>query len=467
MNKVDELVQLFQTGKGKVHLSSHRLIVRGKKLPETPMSLAIETSDGDAHLVLDAVLSEMSKAAQGRFKAAFMSKRRSGVEIHAKTVSGLSISFSFFRGRPVANPSRTEIPRNSVHLKFRIEDVEIHNGSALISGHHTVNEIDNSTEHDFETHAAIHNVRFDVCNAYSSQEKSHPFHTNPAKKCTQSMCCLTGEIEKAKYCIEQHGGTLFFSLKGKLSEQIKDPETTLDAIVKATGFVFGFEPWPFYQITKLQGKITRHTLRIPSDVQSEWRGPLPTGAGGSDVAYYTKMIACLSSLLRNENEEAAFLNKLIWIARQPCRAHVPMQVRLLATCSALEGLRKPYSRVKLPQEYEDKKDEWRFRCMFDQANIPWRQIGEPIFKTWKAYRDPLSHGFLPTHNQVSLNDYDDMLDSLIQLNHGLQLYILRKAGYEGKARYFSRVKVAKILELKDAQKVNLPKAIRPFLYESP
>jgi hypothetical protein len=468
MHAAMKLVKAFHERTGTFALSAHRLKVRGKVLPQTPISLSIEIEKGGAYLVVDATLSEISKAAQKRFKSAFTSNRRSGVAVKAETNTGVKISFSFFKERPTAVEETFTSPQRAYRLKCPIGAIEIHNGTGVIAGLHAVEDEHSSQEHSFEAHAAISSVRFDINNKFIGSGKPHPFHLEPEKKCGVTTRCLIGEIEGAQYCIEQHDGCLFFSLKGRLSEALSDPESILDGLMKASGFICGFEPWPFFKITKVGGKITRHTVEIPDDVQSKWRGPLPSGAAGPITADYVKMISCLATLLHKDNDECKYLNKLIWIARQPCRDSVPIHVRLLAVCSALEGLRKPFCNVK-PGATDDKenKDEPKFRAMFKKACIPWKTVGKPAYDTWKNYRDPLSHGFMPTANQVSLNDYDDMIDSLHQLTNAFQLFVLRKAKYEGAARYLNKKKRTKVYVLRSSKKVRLPKAIRPFHSGSP
>ena len=468
MHAASDLVKAFQGQNGTIPLSSHRMKVRGKDLPRIPMKLSIEVGKSGAYLIVEATMAEISKAAQALFKSAFTSNRRSGVSVKAETNTGVKITFSFFKERPIAVEETFSCPQRAYRLKCPIGAIEIHNGTGLIPGLHSVNAERESPEHSFEAHAAISAVRFDINNKFIGLGAPHPFHDNPEKVCKVHTKCLIGEIEGARYCIEQHEGCLFFSLKGRIGETISNPENVLDGLMKASGFICGFEPWPFFQITKVGGKITRHTVECPDDVQSKWKGPLPSGAAGPSTAHYTKMISCLAALLNKDNDEAAYLNKLIWIARQPCRDMVPIHVRLLAACSALEGLRKPFCKVKTSAtDDKENKDEPKFRAMFIKAGIPWKTVGKPAYETWKSYRDPLSHGFMPTANQVSLNDYDDMLDSLHQLTHAFQLFVLRKAKYEGAARYLDKRKRTKVYMLRNSKKVKLPKAIRPFHYESP
>lgn len=461
MKSTEPLVEMFKSKSGKALLVSHRLILRGKELPKLSIGLEIEIGHPQAKLIVHAVTSEMNKSELSRYKSVFFSKRRSDVVVQGKTEAGLKLEFSFFKQKPRAGAHIVRNEDGYTRTEFGIEEVRIMNGCALIAGeHHVEDDFSPADDSSFEVHAVLHNVRLDIRNGKSETQKSHEFHRKEIGLSNSRLSCLIGKINGYDYCIEPSNGCLFFTVKGNRLAENQNPEATLEGLIKGAAFVGGFEPWPFYLISKMGGRVTRHTLKIPDDIQSRWPTPLPQHAVWQ-TSDHSCMIESIAGLLTPKNAETEWLNRLIWIARQPCRRNVPLQVQLLAACSAIEGIRKPYV-LK-----ERESNDLRFERMFKAAQIPWKRIGKPICDTWKRYRNPLAHGFLPYASQPSLNDYDEMLDSLERLTHGLQLYILRKARYNGKARYLNSANRQKFYTLKKSSQFVLPEAIPPSQAESP
>ena len=476
MDTVKDLVETVRTGNGRIMVLDHRIAVRNKPIGKLPVGIELEVTKARINLHIHSVMNGMKKAERKRYAAAFESRRRSQVSIRGRLSNGGKVTICFVDEKPQANEHFSKNDGEYVRETFHVSHLIIEGESATIAEHLTVSPgYAGGSEDAAEAYAIIPGAVFSGKNSSSNKRAEHPFHPSPSS--SSSLVALTGETEGYKYCIETVNGDVVVSVKTDRASLVQDPDSAIEGVMAGAGFVNGFQPWPFYRVTKTRGKITKHILRTASNVQTTWHTPLRRG-NPADWQHYSSMITAMAKLLGNGTLESKALNKLIWIAKQPCRNEVPMQVQLLTACAVLEGLRKPFdeeykpgskasARVKSKHKGKPDWDRLKFKAMFKRADISWQKIGHSIFQTWQKYRHPLAHGFLPRANQPSLEDYNDMYKSLVRVTYGIQLYLLRKAGYAGPVLITNNSGGLKHLILKQPKATELPDAIPPSPAGSP
>lgn len=462
---------MVRAGKGRLMIIDYRIFVRNKPIGKLPVGLELEMFEDRMELTVHSVMSRMKKAERTRYAAAFESRRRSQVRISGRLPGNTEVTIHFFEEKPRAGFSEIKNGGEYVREKFRVEQIEIDGESAPITGHFTVSKgYIGGSEKAVEAHAIIPGAIFSAINSSAQRTSTHPFHQSPLSP--DSLAALTGEIGGYRYCIETVNKDIVFSIKADDTARLPDPNAVLASLMAGAAFTSGFQPWPFYYVTKIGRKITKHTLRSPSNVQTNWHTPLRRGNPG-DWKHYPEMLSAIAKLHSQGDQESKTIDKLLWIARQPCRKHVPIQVQLLTACAVLEGFRKPFDeeyergtpksdRVKSKQK--GTQIDWskiKFQEMFKRADISWQKIGRHVSKTWSNYRNTLAHGFMPRADQASLEDYNDMYVSLVRISSAIQLYLLRKAKYVGPVSIISTKGELAHFHLKASGRVNLPKVTPP------
>jgi hypothetical protein len=477
MSTTQELVEMVREGKGRLMIIDYSIFVRGKPIGKLPVGLELEISEDRIELSVHSVMRQMKKVERARYATAFHSRRRSQVRISGRIPGRTEITVHFFQEKPRAWRSESKNGGEYVREIFHVDHIEIDGESAPVGGHFTVSKGHiGGPENAAEAHAIIPGVTFSAKNSSSQKTSKHPFHQSPLS--TDTLAALTGEIDGYKYCIETSNQDVVFSIKADDAALVPDPNTVLASLMAGAAFTSGFQPWPFYFVTKIGRKITKHILRSPSNVQTDWHTPLRRGNPG-DWKHCSEMLSAMAKLHSQGDQESKTIDKLLWIARQPCRKHVPIQVQLLAACAVLEGFRKPFdeeyetgtpksNRVK--SKHKGTKIDWskiRFQEMFKRADISWQKIGKQVSETWSDYRNALAHGFLPRADQASLEDYNDMYISLVRISSAIQLYLLRKAQYVGPVSIITSTGKLAYFHLKASDRVDLPKVTPPSRDESP
>ncbi len=468
---------MVREGKGRLMIIDYRISVRGKPIGKLPVGLELEISEGRMELSVHSMMRQMNNAERARYATAFHSRRRSQVRISGRIPGSTEVTIHFFQEKPRAWRSESKDGGQYVREIFHVDHIEIDGESAPIAGHFTVSKGHiGGPENSVEAHAIIPGVTFSAKNSSSQKTSRHPFHQSPLS--TDTLAALTGEIDGYKYCIETVNQDVVFSIKADDAARVPDPDAALASLMAGAAFTSGFQPWPFYFVTKIGRKITKHMLRSPSNVQTDWHTPLRRGNPG-DWKHFPEMLSAIAKLHSQGDQESKTIDKLLWIARQPCRKYVPIQVQLLAACAVLEGFRKPFdeeyadgtpksNRVK--SKHKGVKINWskiKFQEMFKRADISWQKIGKQVSETWSDYRNALAHGFMPRADQASLEDYNDMYVSLVRISSAIQLYLLRKAKYVGPVSVISSKGNLVHFHLKASDRVDLPKVIPPSRDESP
>lgn len=478
MNKVDELVNLVRSGKGRVMIVTHDILLRNKPVKRLPVSMELQASQGKIMLHTHFANEEIKASERARYASVFKSRRRSQVRIAAQLADNVKVVIHFSDEKPSLRESEERNGGEYVQEMYRVSHLEIDGDSASIANHFVVSRgYGGGLDDSAEAHAIIPGARFCAQNSVSKKQRMHPFHPSPLS--SESYSSLIGETCGYRYCIEPSNGDLVFSIKSTSATSSTDPDIVLESIMSAAGFISGFHPWPFYRVTKKGRSITKHTLVAPSNTQTNWHNPLADKASG-DCQHHISMINRMSDLLSSNNPEARTLNYLIWVAKQPCRLNVPAEVQLLTACAVIEGLRKPYDQefgngtkkhAAIVKKYGAPKKapmgKLKFEYMFKSADIPWRDVGKPIFDTWNKYRHVLAHGFIPRKGQTMLNNQPALLASLVRITCGIQIYLLRKANYTGPVRTINRGDKYSHVILRPTNSLKLRQAILPSPSDSP
>ena len=468
---------MVRAGNGRLIIIDYRIFVRGKPIGRLPVGLELEVLEDRMELTVHSVMSRMKKAERARYAAAFESRRRRQVRITGRLPGSTEVTINFFQEKPRARFSESKNGGEYVREKFFVEHIEIDGESAPIAGHFTVSKgYIGGPENAVEAHAIIPGATFSAKNSSSQKTARHPFHQSPLS--TDTLAALTGEIDGYQYCIETVNQDVAFSIKANDATQVPDPDAVLASLMAGAAFTSGFQPWPFYCVTKVGRKITKHTLRSPSNVQTGWHTPLRRGNAGG-WKHYPEMLSAIAKLHSQRDQESKTIDKLLWIARQPCRENVPVQVQLLTACAVLEGFRKPFDEEyskgtkksdRVKSKHKGSPIDWskiKFQEMFKRADISWQKIGKRVSETWSDYRNALAHGFMPRADQASLEDYNDMYDSLVLISSAIQIYLLRKAKYVGPVSTISTKGKLTYFHLKASDRVDLPKVIPPSRDGSP
>lgn len=445
MNQTEELVKLAKNGEGRVMIVASKIHLNGELIEKLPISMELEFSPGRIMLHTHASNSELKETDKLRYESVFKSENRSRVQISTQLADNAKVTIHFYDETPSLRESEERNHGEYTKEKFSVSYLEIEGDSALIANHFTVSEgFCGGPDDTAEAHAIIPGAIFRIRNSSSKNERFHPFHPSPLR--SERYSSLIGKMGNYAYCIEQANEDVVFSVKTENLSQSPDPDLILESIMAAAGFVGGFQPWPFYRVTKKGDKITRHTLVATSSTQTFWHNPLSNDQSG-DCTHHINMINHMADLLAASKAEAKALNRLIWIAKQPCRKNVPPEVQLLTACAVLEGLRKPYEKeyesgctksIEAIKKYGSSRETpWnmlKFRSMFEAADIPWEGLGARIYESWNKYRHALAHGFIPQKEQPTLDNYPETIACLVRMTYAIQLYLLRKANYTGPVR---------------------------------
>jgi len=478
MNQTEELVKLAKNGEGRAMIIAAKFYLKGEVIEKLPISMELEFSRERIRLHTHASNSELKETEKARYDSVFKSTNRSQVKIAAQLSDNVKVVIHFYDETSSLRESEERNQGEYIKEKFSVSHLEIEGQSAPIANHFTVSEgYCGGPDDTAEAHAIIPGAIFHPRNSSSKSERFHPFHPSPLR--SERYSSLIGETGNYTYCIEQAGEDVVFSVKTENLSLSPDPDLMLENIMAAVGFMSGFQPWPFYRITKKGQKITKHTLVSASSTQTFWHNPLGSGHSG-DCTHHVNMINRMADLLDSSKAEAKVLNKLIWLAKQPCRKNVPLEVQLLTACAVLEGLRKPYDKdydkgggksAEAIKKYGSSRETpWnmlKFKSMFGAADIPWEGVGECVFETWNKYRHVLAHGFIPKKDQPTLDNHPEMMASLVRITYAIQLYLLRKADYTGPVRITDAGNVYTPYFLKHSDSLRLLEAIPLSPDESP
>lgn len=478
MNKVDQLVNLVKSGNGRLMLVTHDIFLRGKPVKRLPVGMELQALHGRIVLHTHAANKNIKASERNRYDSVFKSRRRSQVRIAAQLADNVKVVIHFHDEKPSLRESEDRNGGEYIQEMYTVSHLEIEGDSASIANHFVVSKgYGGGPDNAAEAHAVIPGARFGARNSVSINQREHPFHPSPLR--SEKYSSLIGATSGYSYCIESLNGDVIFTIKTEDAASSPDPDIVIESIMAAAGFIGGFHPWPFYRVTKNGRSITKHTLVAPGNTQTDWHNPLSNNTSG-DCQYHARMINHVSELLAPDKPETRILKKLIWLAKQPCRFNVPVEVQLLTACAVLEGLRKPYDQefgsgtkkhATVIKKYGTIKKapmgKLKFQYMFKCADIPWRGVGKPIFEIWNKYRNVLAHGFIPRKGQTTLDNQPALIISLGRITYGIQLYLLRKANYSGPVRIINSSNRYSHLILGPSNSLRLRQATLPSPSESP
>lgn len=294
------------------------------------------------------------------------------------------------------------------------------------------------------------------------------------------MSTLNGEWEARKIGMVQHEDSCEIVLReeegGPESPALDDFEKELDALLRAFGFVNGWDPWWQRLTVRRGGDVVRDDVRALRAAPSSCFAPLTERAchfGGDAV-----QLTGLAWNFFRTDPAAEILSQALYLMRQATQHGVPTEIGLLAQCTVFEGVvdmlykrwRSPNDaavaaafeqaakatqefvssrllKVSVPSEQsvadtaETKawtrlnnfvkaarmlRPEDKFREVCRHCRLDEKQFVQPILKAWQSYRNALAHG------KTLQGPPAEIMFASSRLAGGYYILLAKLFGYSGK-----------------------------------
>lgn len=234
--------------------------------------------------------------------------------------------------------------------------------------------------------ARLPSVKLRLLNGGVSQTTKHPYHRGEGFSGTTQ--CYSGKMLQGEFCLEQTDeGDLTVSYRRQIPTDPTAPSlsTISQAFFAAVGLLHSCNPWPYYYGQWQGRRLVEKWLKAPADCQRDCLEPLAIGIRHENAAALFQKAA---EFFAAGGADADYYRQALWLMREACRKGAPMEIRLIALCSILEGLHK-----RNFSGGETKRECWQ--RSFAKSGICWDEKFDAMFDSWEFYRNKLAHGFDP------------------------------------------------------------------------
>lgn len=301
----------------------------------------------------------------------------------------------------------------------------------------------------FKNHffAILPDVEQLIFNAGTKNTLLHPFH---GEKPSSATDCFLGMHGGGEFCLEKRNGDIVVDYRRPVGTgSCEDAARQFQGLLQAIGFMHGCHPWPDYFCHTRDSQILERWITYSEPIQRQPLQPLSVSRlrYPKSVDAHGLLLASAAFFSRDTEESKAY-QKALWLMREACRRGIAAQLSVLALCSLLEGLVKPYRGQKPDSRMKgDELEKFQWRDPIEQKLLlPWEWFS-PAIESFKAFRNAFAHGF---DIEPEAGDRHDIVDAYSRLSSAIYLIMARRMGYSGKMELsmLEDMKIADFSQLK-------------------